>query len=198
MTIGELAGLIAALAFAVLVVFISINLFNLSKILNDFKDTVSRINTTINVLTKDVDNLSIEVEGLLNKANTLVDDVNGKLSKTDPLFVAIGDLGITVSDLNEATKQMTSNLLSGNSKKKKPSKSSTIKRFVKSATRNRTTSDESRPNPSEETINIEVMPIEEKIDIASEEPSYKESDIFTINHRKPSTTAGEITLEEKG
>lgn len=81
MTIGELAGIIAALAFVVLVVFICLNLSKLSQILKDVNETVAKLNTTIDVVTKDVDNLSIEVEGLLNKANTLVDDVNGKLSK---------------------------------------------------------------------------------------------------------------------
>lgn len=197
MTIGELAGLIAALAFAVLVVFVCINLFNLSKILKDFNDTVSRINTTINVLTKDVDNLSIEVEGLLNKANTLVDDVNGKLSKTDPLFVAIGDLGITVSDLNESTKQMTSNLISGSGKKRKPSKSSTIKRFVRSATKTMNSKKDS-VDEVEDNIYVEPMTTEEKVEKTANTPAYTESEIFTINNRKPSTTAGEITLEEKG
>ena len=67
---------------------------------------MAKLNTTIDVVTKDVDNLSIEVEGLLNKANTLVDDVNGKLSKTDPFIVAIGDLGTSVSDLNDSTRKI--------------------------------------------------------------------------------------------
>lgn len=146
MTIGEIAGLIAALAFVVLVAFICINLSKLSQIMKEINQTVSKVNVTIDVLTKDVDNLSIEVEGLLNKANTLVDDLNGKLNKTDPLFTAIGDLGETVSDLNDSTKQMTSNLLSGTLGKKK--KSSPIQKFVNS------TKTVARSRPSRSSTNV--------------------------------------------
>ncbi|MBG9983083.1 DUF948 domain-containing protein [Aerococcaceae bacterium DSM 111020] len=121
MTIGGIAGLIAAIAFAVLVVFLCINLSKLSKVMTDVQETVKRLNTTIDVVTKDVDNLSIEVEGLLNKGNSLVDDVNQKIRKTDPLFTAIGDVGITVSDLTESASDMASNLVSRTSSKKKKS-----------------------------------------------------------------------------
>ncbi|MGX7091571.1 DUF948 domain-containing protein [Hutsoniella sourekii] len=132
MTLGGLAGMIAALAFVGLVVFICLNLSKLSQIMTDLQETVQRVNRTLDVVTKDVDNLSIEVEGLLNKANSLVDDVNGKLGKTDPLFVAIGELGVTVSDLNESTKKMTINLLEGigNSTKRK---SSPLDKFIQSS-----------------------------------------------------------------
>lgn len=121
MTVTEIAALIAAIAFAVLVIFVCMNLSKLSNVIKNVESTVENINKTLDVVTKDVDNLSIEVEGLLNKANTLVDDVNGKVGKTDPLFTAIGDLGITVSDLNDSTRQMTANLV-GNLGKKKKSK----------------------------------------------------------------------------
>lgn len=119
MTLGGIAGLIAALAFAVLVVFICINLVKLSSVLSDVQETVKRLNTTIDIVTKDVDNLSIEVEGLLNKGNTLVDDVNQKVKKTDPLFTAIGDVGYTVSDLTDSANDLVSNLVNKNSKKNK-------------------------------------------------------------------------------
>ena len=118
MGMGAIAGLIAAIAFAVLVIYLCLNLAKLMKIMDELKTTVQRANKTIDIVTKDVDNLSIEVEGLLNKANGLVDDVNGKVAKTDPLFTAIGDLGITVSDLNDSTRQMTVNLMKGVGKKK--------------------------------------------------------------------------------
>lgn len=121
MSVVEIAALIAAIAFAVLVIFVCLNLSKLSAVIKEVESTVQNVNKTLDVVTKDVDNLSIEVEGLLNKANTLVDDVNGKVGKTDPLFTAIGDLGLTVSDLNDSTRQMTSNLI-GNLGKKKQSK----------------------------------------------------------------------------
>lgn len=121
MTVVEIAALIAAIAFAVLVIFVCLNLSKLSNVIKEVETTVQNVNKTLDVVTKDVDNLSLEVEGLLNKANTLVDDVNGKVGKTDPLFTAIGDLGLTVSDLNDSTRQMAANLV-GNLSKKKTSK----------------------------------------------------------------------------
>lgn len=181
MSIGEIAGLIAALAFAVLVGFISVNLSRLSTIMKEIRDTVQRLNSTIDIVTKDVDNLSIEVEGLLNKANTLVDDVNGKLSKTDPLFTAIGDLGITVSDVNTSTKQLTSNLLSGVNKKK----TSPLERFIKSS-KTKTTPQ------APKTASVNQSFTTNKINVSDEGP---ESELVSLTRTKPSSTAGEINLK---
>lgn len=180
MSIGEIAGLIAALAFAVLVGFISVNLSRLSTIMKEIRDTVQRLNSTIDIVTKDVDNLSIEVEGLLNKANTLVDDVNGKLSKTDPLFTAIGDLGVTVSDVNSSTKELTSNLLSGVSKKK----TSPLERFIKSTrSKPKTQTKASTPNQSFADTTVNISQVD------------SESDLVSLTKTKPSSTAGEINLK---
>lgn len=107
MTGGEIAALIAAIAFAALVVFLIIVLLKVSKVIGEVQTTVNEANKSISVLTKDADSLLIEVEGLLNKSNTTLDDVNGKLGKTDPLFRAIGDLGTTVSSLNDSTRNLT-------------------------------------------------------------------------------------------
>lgn len=98
-----MAGLIAACAFLVLVVFLVVKL---NPILSKLDKTVAQVNDSLEIITRDVDNLSIEVEGLLNKTNALVDDVNGKIKKTDPLFTAIGDLGETVSDVNDSTRSL--------------------------------------------------------------------------------------------
>lgn len=131
MTAGDIALLIFAIAFAGLVIFIGMTLMKFSKVIENLNKTVDEVNSTLSVVTKDVDNLSIEVEGLLNKANTLVDDVNGKLGKTDPLFTAIGDIGVSVSDLNDSTRQMTVNFVNGVNKKK--SKKSGLDNLVKSS-----------------------------------------------------------------
>lgn len=110
MTGGEIAALIAAVAFAALVVFIIIVLLKVSKVVGEVQKTVNEANKSIGILTKDADSLLIEVEGLLNKSNTTLDDVNGKLGKTDPVFKAIGDLGETVSSLNDSTRNLTTHV----------------------------------------------------------------------------------------
>lgn len=100
MTGGEIAALIAAVAFAVLVVGIVFLLLKVSKVVGKLDTTVDEANKSLSTITKDADHLLVEVEGLLNKSNTTLDDVNGKLGLTDPLFRAVGDLGQTVSELN--------------------------------------------------------------------------------------------------
>lgn len=107
---GEIAGLIAALSFAVLSISLAITIYKTGNVIKEVNTTVEEVNETITVLTKNTDHLLVEVEGLLNKSNTTLDDVNGKLGLTDPLFRAVGDLGLSVSDLNNATKNLTGQL----------------------------------------------------------------------------------------
>lgn len=110
MTGGEIAALIAAIAFAVLVAGLIYVLFKVGKVVSQLNTTVEEANKSLSTITKDADHLMVEVEGLLNKSNTTLDDVNGKLGLTDPLFKAVGDLGMTVSDLNQSTRNLTSSL----------------------------------------------------------------------------------------
>lgn len=202
MTIGGIAGLIAALAFAVLVVFICINLSKLSKVLTDVQETVKRLNTTIDIVTKDVDNLSIEVEGLLNKGNTLVDDVNQKIGKTDPLFTAIGDVGLTVSDLTDSANEFATNLLNSNSKKKR----NPIDRIRKSSKK----SSDAKYNTAGMKRSSEIKPesvVDEEIGIHPVRNEFESSAVNSKNEdeatqtlkqfisAEPSTTAGEIRIK---
>jgi len=110
MTGGEIAALIAAIAFAVLVLGLVYVLFKVAKMVSELNTTVEEANKSLSTITKDADLLLIEVEGLLNKSNVTLDDVNGKLGLTDPLFKAVGDLGESVSSLNNSTRNLSSHL----------------------------------------------------------------------------------------
>ncbi|WP_423188776.1 DUF948 domain-containing protein [Alkalibacterium sp. f15] len=116
MTGGEIAALIAAIAFAVLVLGLVYVLFKVAKMISELNTTVEEANKSLSTITKDADLLLIEVEGLLNKTNVTLDDVNGKLGLTDPLFKAVGDLGESVSRLNNSTSNLTSHLASAGKK----------------------------------------------------------------------------------
>lgn len=185
MTLGGVAGLIAAIAFATLVIGLLMTLVKLPKLITELQDTIKRINTTIDVVTKDVDGLSIEVEALLNKTNTLMNDINGKIGKIDPLFTAVGDLGETVSEINESAKDTATNLISGIGKKR-PSKAQRllkttsnlgkIKQYVTSKTK--------------EDNSVEEVIIENPM-------SEIERELQALASRKPSVTAGEITINNK-
>ena len=70
-------------------------------------------------MTSDVNVTLHQTNEILAKANVLVEDVNGKVSTIDPLFVAVADLSETVSDLNaqarllsQKASQATSNVAS--------------------------------------------------------------------------------------
>ena len=94
----EVALLIFAIAFAVMVgVFIPIGV-KLYKTVDVVNETIEESKETIKVLTSDE---------ILAKANVLVEDVNGKVSTIDPLFVAVADLSESVSDLNAQARRLS-------------------------------------------------------------------------------------------
>lgn len=110
MTGGEIAAIIAAVAFAVLCVALVYVLIKVANVVEELNKAVDEANTTLKVITKDTDHLLIEVEGLLNKSNVTLDDVNGKLGLLTPLFRSVGELGTTVSDLNNSSRNLASSL----------------------------------------------------------------------------------------
>ncbi len=98
-TFGQIAGLIAALAFLILVVFIC-------TVLKHLVTTVKEMNNSIQILTKDANSIAGNVDELLVKTNVLMEDVNHKVSELDPLFKTATELSESVSDLNVASRSM--------------------------------------------------------------------------------------------
>lgn len=99
LTFGQLAGLIAAGAFAVLVIVICIVLKHVVK-------TLEETTKSITTLTEDVNGIAGEVEELVSKTNVLMDDINSKSEKLDPLFDTMAELSESVSDLNTASRNV--------------------------------------------------------------------------------------------
>ncbi|WP_288636528.1 DUF948 domain-containing protein [uncultured Limosilactobacillus sp.] len=99
MTFGELAGLIAAIAFLILVVFLCILINHLSK-------TMQETNRSISLLTKDMDSLSKEVEEVLGNTNVLLEDISKKSSQLDPAVKAVADVSQSVVDINDQLHEM--------------------------------------------------------------------------------------------
>lgn len=111
MTVGQLAGLIAALALVVLVIFIA---WFLVKVAGAIRDAI----TSVEQLTKDVDTLSGELNGILKNSNFLLEDINKKAVQVDPAVQAIADLGQSVSDVNQASRSLVENLASRREKRR--------------------------------------------------------------------------------
>lgn len=100
MSLGGLAWLIVAIAILLLLGSISLLVYRITRPLK-------------NVLV-DVDIIAREADELLANANALIDDVNGKVGTLDPAVQAVADLGVSVSDLNSATKNLTGKARSKN------------------------------------------------------------------------------------
>ena len=99
LTFGQLAGLIAAGAFLILVIALCFVFRGLIKTLEETTKSISSV-------TEDVNAISKELEQLVNKTNTLMDDVNKKSEKLDPLFDTMAELSESVSDLNAASRNV--------------------------------------------------------------------------------------------
>ena len=93
MTGGQIALIILAVAVLLLVLFIGLFLVKLTQ--------------TLGVVTKDVDIIAREANDILANVDVLLNDVNGKVATVDPAFQAIADLGTSVSELNDATHNLT-------------------------------------------------------------------------------------------
>lgn len=178
----SIAALIAALAFALLVLFLCWTLIGFNKIMKEVKQTVVEVNDSIKIITKDVDQLSIEVEGLLNKSNSLVDDLNGKLAQTDPLFKAVGDLGTSVSGVQASTRKVTQSFKAGH--------------FLKRVTPFGNRKQEAEAKAPAATAG--VKPTSPKSETSKPKATTKStgSQLDYLIQKKPSHTAGEITLKK--
>ncbi|GAA3258502.1 Pyridoxamine 5'-phosphate oxidase [Lactococcus lactis subsp. lactis] len=116
---GNIALLIIAIAFAVLVVFLVIVLHKVSKV-------VEEANRTVKLVSSDVDVLLHQADGIMAKATTLLDDVNGKVATIDPLFTAVADLSESVSDINASSRKLVTRLNRGSTKRKTTSASAVV------------------------------------------------------------------------
>ena len=71
---------------------------------------------TIKTLTSDVDVTLHHTNELLAKVNVLADDINVKVATIDPLFSAVADLSLSVSDLNDHARVLSKKASSAGSK----------------------------------------------------------------------------------
>ena len=94
----EIAYGLLGLALVALVIYM---IFFLSKI----GKVVDETQKTIQVLTSDVNVTLHQTNDLLAKVNVLTDDLNQKVATIDPLFTAVADLSVSVSDLNDQARQ---------------------------------------------------------------------------------------------
>ncbi len=119
LTYGELAGLIAAGALAILVIFTIPVLIRAARVAKKAEETIKITNGSIEKISKEVDQLLDQSSDLLDKTNVLMADVNVKMETLDPVVQAAADLGVSVSDVNASSRKMAKRMnnfhLKGNS-----------------------------------------------------------------------------------
>ncbi|WP_099975097.1 DUF948 domain-containing protein [Lactobacillus terrae] len=93
MTVGQIAGLIAAIAFVVLVIFLGMALVQTVKVLQELQKTVAESTELLKVSTDKAEKIMEESSELVSKTNELMDDVNYKASKLNPLFDTVENIG---------------------------------------------------------------------------------------------------------
>ena len=96
---GQWALIIFAVAFLLLVLFIGVFLMRLTQ--------------SLKMIMLDVDTIARSSNEILGNANTLLNDVNGKVKTLDPTVQAVADLSVTVSQLNASVQNVTSKFSSG-------------------------------------------------------------------------------------
>ena len=88
----EIAYGLLGLALVVLVIYLIILFSKIGKVVDETQ-------VTIKTLTSDVNVTLHQTNELLAKVNVLTEDLNQKVATIDPLFTAVADLSVSVSDL---------------------------------------------------------------------------------------------------
>ncbi|SDI55745.1 DUF948 domain-containing protein [Natribacillus halophilus] len=92
-----IAAIIAALAFAVLVIYLARALGNLTNVL-------AKTEVTVEKLPEQLDGITKETGTVLHNTNETLLDVNEKIATLNPLFEMVGDAG-------EASRKLSSSLV---------------------------------------------------------------------------------------
>jgi uncharacterized protein YoxC len=89
-----------AIAFFILVIF-------LSKTLKSLQGTLTSVSKTLNGLEKQLDGVTSETTLLLQKTNALAEDIQQKSESLNSVISAVKDVGTTVNQFNGTLKSLT-------------------------------------------------------------------------------------------
>lgn len=102
-TLGGIAGLIAALAFVVLVIF-------LARVLSNVNRTLGSVANTTENLERQLDGITMEVTALLHKTNRLADNVEEKTELLAPVAHALDELGTSLNEVTESVRTVSTSV----------------------------------------------------------------------------------------
>ena len=126
----EVAYILVALALIVFLVYLIITVQKLGRVIDETEKTIK-------TLTSDVDVTLHHTNELLAKVNVLADDINVKVATIDPLFSAVADLSLSVSDLNDHARVLSKKASSAGSKTLKTGASLSALRVASNFSKNK-------------------------------------------------------------
>ncbi len=100
------SALIAAIAFAVLVVY-------LVQTLKALRTTLNHMASTVNSLEQQMTGIARETERLLNNTNKLTEDIQEKSYALNTIFDQVKEVGHSLGTLNETFRKISSQVASG-------------------------------------------------------------------------------------
>lgn len=102
----EISALIAALAFAVLVVF-------LIQTLRSAKQSLDKASRTLEDVQQTVQMLSGDLQAIARNANHMTEELQGQLKKIEPVADSVQNAGEALNELTLAAKQISVGFVSG-------------------------------------------------------------------------------------
>ncbi|WP_374016868.1 DUF948 domain-containing protein [Paenibacillus thiaminolyticus] len=102
----EISALIAALAFAVLVVF-------LIQTLRSAKQSLDEVSRTMEDVQQTVQMLSGDLQAIARNANHMTEELQGQLKKIEPVADSVQNAGEALNELTLAAKQISVGFVSG-------------------------------------------------------------------------------------
>ncbi|WP_374720937.1 DUF948 domain-containing protein [Peribacillus tepidiphilus] len=96
-----LSAALAAIAFLILVIY-------LSKTLKSLQGTLDRVAHTLEGLEKQLQGITLETTELLHKTNALAEDLQKKSEHLNTVVYAVKDVGTSIQKFNSSLKQVSS------------------------------------------------------------------------------------------
>ncbi|MFC4025598.1 DUF948 domain-containing protein [Oceanobacillus longus] len=95
--------LLCSIAFAIVVIYISL-------VLKRLADTMKSLGTSVGELEKELNYITPQLTQTVRETDKLVDDIGEKIRATDSLFDSVEEIGVTVNSLNEVYSQKSKGL----------------------------------------------------------------------------------------
>lgn len=92
-----------AIAFTILVIYVS-------KTLNALQGTLTNVASTLSALEKQMEGITSETTQLLHKTNNLAEDIQQKSEKLNSVVDSVNDIGTTIQQLNQSVKNVTTSV----------------------------------------------------------------------------------------